>query len=116
MQSTDKIIQYSFFLTKLLVILPEAIFFIDQFPDLCSIVVGIWLDVRMHVEILALIVWFVLDMPDPSLNILSFGAPEISTFWMGKNLVGTTPKLRDIFISATTDTAATWFTKLFEDS
>jgi len=26
---------------------------------------------------------------------------------MGKNLVGTTPKLRDIFISATADTAAT---------
>ncbi len=56
MQSTNKIIQYSFFLTKLLVILPEAIFFIDQFPDLGSIVVGIRLDVRMHVEILALIV------------------------------------------------------------
>lgn len=56
MKPTNKIIQYSFFFTKLLVILPEAIFFIDQFPDLGSIVVGIRFDVRMYIEILALIV------------------------------------------------------------
>ena len=116
MKSTDKIIQDSFFLTELLVVLPEAIFFIDQFPDLSSIVVGIWLDVGMNIEILALIVWLILNVPDPSLNIFSFWTPKIATFWMGKNLVSTTPKLWDIFISATTDAAAARFTELFEDS
>jgi hypothetical protein len=35
---------------------------------------------------------------------------------MRENFVSATPELRDIFISATTDTAATRFTKLLEDS
>jgi len=41
MKPTDEVIQDSLFFAELFVILPEAIFFIDQFPDLSSIVVSI---------------------------------------------------------------------------
>ena len=43
----------------------ETVLFIHQFPDGLAVVVGVRLDVRVQVKVLALVVFLVFHVPDP---------------------------------------------------
>ena len=63
----------------------------------------------MDIEVLALVVRLVLDVPYPAVVVVAFFAPEIEVFGVGWDEVGFRPQLGDVGLAASTDCAAVGF-------
>lgn len=90
----------------------EAIFFIDQWPYTRAIIVCERLNIGLQIEIFALIIFLILDMPYPLILLDSIFSPEINAaiFDGFLDFVGGFPKMWNIFFIASADYAAFWFT------
>lgn len=110
MEPTDKVIEYFFLATDLfmeIVLGLEAVFFIDEFPDIGAVVVSERLDVGLDIEVFTTIIGFVLDVPDPAiLDDFSFVLPHVLIMNMRGHLLRVRPELWNIGIVASANGAA----------
>lgn len=97
MQPTDQIVKDLFFAAHVLgVILLEAVLFVDQFPQKLAIVVGVGLYVGMHIEVLAPVIGFVFDVPDPTrLGLQALVFPHVLVLDVSVHFFGALPMFRD---------------------
>ena len=93
-KSTNDVVENFLFVTHLVeeVRSLEAIFLVDKLPDVGAIVVGEGLYVLVDVKIFALVVGFILNMPDPSILVTStLIGPKILTLSVGSNFLRVEP-------------------------
>ena len=109
MQSANEIVKDLLLPAHLFVFAREAILPVDELPYRRAVVVGEGLYVGVDVEVLALIVRLVLDVPDPPLIILPLVAPEIAIFGVRADEVGFGPLFGDVGLAAPADRAAVGF-------
>ena len=110
MKSTNNFVEYLLLLAHLILLirlaLGKAILLIDHIPNGRSIIIGEGLDIIIEIKILSLIIFFILDMPNP-VDILASSSlffPNIHTptlFFL--NFICTNPIHWNIFLIATTD-------------
>ena len=91
----------------------EAIFFVDQFPDIGAVVIGEGFYIGVNIEVLTPIVGLILNVPYPSIVIVPFIGPEIEILGVSFDFFGAGPKLRDIFVVASADCATFALADLF---
>lgn len=92
----------------------ETVFFIDQRPNVWSIISRIRLNVKMHIKILSSVILLVLDVPYPLIiRLVSLVSPYLFIFCLEvfPDLIGNHPVLGDIFFITSTNTTAFWFAK-----
>lgn len=89
MQTAYNFVEHGFFFTHVFVRVSswtwETVFFVDHLPDGWTIVVGEGFDVCVEIEIFALVIFLILDVPNPgqvsgvSFLLLSFLFPDVDT-------------------------------------
>jgi hypothetical protein len=102
-KSADDVVEYFLFEAHLVeeVVSFEAIFLVDEVPDIGAVVVCEGFDVRVDVEVLAAIVGFVFNMPDPpALAVAALVGPQITVVAVGDHFLGGRPEGRDVAIFA----------------
>jgi hypothetical protein len=107
MEAADDVIEYFFLVAELLVGVAEAVVLVDEFPDVGAVVVGEGLDVGMYVEVLALIVGLILNVPNPPvLAVAALILPKVQVVEVRLDLLRVGPKLRNVLVVASADGAA----------
>lgn len=95
----------------------KTVLFIDQLPNITTIVVGERLYISVNIEVLPFIVSHVLDMPHPTVaSTVPLRSPQLLSFLhMRAHAISTAPKERDIIFTATTNGAAFTFAHFKEE-
>ena len=93
-KSTDDVVENFLFVTHLIeeVGSLEAILLINKLPNVGAIVIGEGLYVLVDVKIFAPVVGFILNMPDPSILVVStLIGPKILTLSVGSHFLRVEP-------------------------
>lgn len=107
MQSANDFVQYFFLGAHLLVfrLSTKAVILVNHIPDQRAIIVGERLDVGVNIEVLSLVVFLILNVPNPVSIAVSLISPQIHLLAFASDSVGLHPKTWYLLLIASANLA-----------